>query len=100
MSRLPRSWTPATMSSRIAVHTECAGMRMTDLRLNPRETSTIDACSVTLGQSAGISDGGAESMDIFWTAVGRKSRMPRLVEPGHSACRAVGSQTFTPWERR
>ncbi|MBP2048441.1 hypothetical protein J2Z21_001365 [Streptomyces griseochromogenes] len=41
---------------------------MTDLRINPRETSTMDVCSVTLLQSAGISDGGPESMDIFWTA--------------------------------
>jgi hypothetical protein len=32
------------------VHTECAGIRMTDLRLNPRETSMIDVCSVTLLQ--------------------------------------------------
>jgi hypothetical protein len=42
---------------------------MTDLRLNPRETSTIDVCSVTLLQRAGISDGGPESMGIFWTAM-------------------------------
>ncbi|MEU1403809.1 hypothetical protein ABZ471_15800 [Streptomyces sp. NPDC005728] len=41
---------------------------MTDLRLNPRETSTMDACSVTLLQWAGISDGRPESMDIFWSA--------------------------------
>ncbi|EOY50816.1 hypothetical protein SLI_6109 [Streptomyces lividans 1326] len=37
MSRLPRPWTPVTMSSRIAVHTECAGIRMTDLRLDPQK---------------------------------------------------------------
>src|SRR3954470_17187481 len=75
------------MSSRIAVHTECAGIRMTDLRLNPRETSAIDVCSVTLWHGAGISDGGPESMDIFWTA----GRHKHGKGPGSEAG-AVGSR--------
>jgi hypothetical protein len=42
---------------------------MTDLRINARETSTIDVCSTTLWQGGRISGSGPESMDIFWTAV-------------------------------